>query len=68
MTMKPPVFIVGCPRSGTSYLYHLLLSLRASFYRHHGFEIAKQNGTGALWSLDLTQHTIASLEWIKVRS
>jgi hypothetical protein len=26
MVMKPPVFIVGCPRSGTSYLYHLLLS------------------------------------------
>jgi hypothetical protein len=26
MTIKPPVFIVGCPRSGTSYLYHLLLS------------------------------------------
>ena len=26
MDMKPPVFIVGCPRSGTSYLYHLLLS------------------------------------------
>lgn len=24
--MKPPVFIVGCPRSGTSYLYHLLIS------------------------------------------
>lgn len=24
--MKPPVFIVGCPRSGTSYFYHLLLS------------------------------------------
>jgi hypothetical protein len=24
--MKPPVFIVGCPRSGTSYLYHLFLS------------------------------------------
>src|ERR1700731_4735171 len=24
--MKPPVFIVGCPRSGTSSLYHLLLS------------------------------------------
>src|SRR5262249_50632449 len=24
--MKPPVFIVGCPRSGTTYLYHLLLS------------------------------------------
>jgi hypothetical protein len=26
VAMKPPVFIVGCPRSGTSYLYHLLLS------------------------------------------
>lgn len=24
--MKPPVFIVGCPRSGSSYVYHLLLS------------------------------------------
>ena len=24
--MRPPVFIVGCPRSGTSYLYHLFLS------------------------------------------
>jgi LPS sulfotransferase NodH len=26
MAMKAPVFIVGCPRSGTSFLYHLLLS------------------------------------------
>jgi hypothetical protein len=25
-TTKPPVFIVGCPRSGTSLLYHMLLS------------------------------------------
>jgi Sulfotransferase family len=24
--MKPPVFTVGCPRSGSSYVYHLLLS------------------------------------------
>ncbi|HKI25072.1 MAG TPA: sulfotransferase [Candidatus Sulfotelmatobacter sp.] len=24
--MKAPVFIVGCPRSGTSFLYHLLIS------------------------------------------
>ena len=24
--MRPPVFIIGCPRSGTSFLYHLLLS------------------------------------------
>ena len=26
MAMRAPVFIVGCPRSGTSFLYHLLLS------------------------------------------
>ena len=26
MGTKAPVFIVGCPRSGTSFLYHLLLS------------------------------------------
>jgi hypothetical protein len=26
MTINAPVFIVGCPRSGTSFLYHLLLS------------------------------------------
>src|SRR5579859_1591404 len=25
-TMKAPVFIVGCPRSGTSFLSHLLFS------------------------------------------
>ena len=26
MTLRPPVFIVGCPRSGTTLLYHELLS------------------------------------------
>jgi LPS sulfotransferase NodH len=26
VAMRPPVFIVGCPRSGTSFIYHLLLS------------------------------------------
>jgi hypothetical protein len=24
--MRPPVFILGCPRSGTSFLYHMLVS------------------------------------------
>jgi hypothetical protein len=33
-SMRPPVFIVGCPRSGTSYLYHLLLSA-GGFARFH---------------------------------
>ena len=32
--MRPPVFIVGCPRSGTSFLYHLLLSA-GGFTRFH---------------------------------
>lgn len=32
--MRPPVFIVGCPRSGTSFLYHLLLSA-GGFARFH---------------------------------
>ena len=36
------------------------------FYQQHGFELAKQNGEGSLWSLDLTQRKIASPEWIKV--
>jgi FkbH-like protein len=36
------------------------------FYQQHGFELAKQNGQGSLWSLDLTQRKIASPEWIKV--
>jgi len=32
--MKSPIFIVGCPRSGTSYLYHLFLSA-GGFARFH---------------------------------
>ena len=32
--MRQPVFIVGCPRSGTSFLYHLLLSA-GGFARFH---------------------------------
>jgi len=38
------------------------------FYCQHGFELAKQNGDGALWSLDLTRHKIASPEWVKVNT
>ena len=26
MQLKPPVFVIGCPRSGTTWLHHLLLS------------------------------------------
>ena len=36
------------------------------FYKQHGFEVAKQNGDGAFWSLDLTKQRIASPEWVKV--
>ena len=38
------------------------------FYRQHGFELAKQNGDGGLWPLDLTQHKITSPEWVKVNA
>jgi FkbH-like protein len=40
----------------------------SEFYRQHGFEIARQNGDGALWSLDLKQHKIESPPWIKIIS
>jgi FkbH-like protein len=36
------------------------------FYKQHGFEVANENGDGALWSLDLTKQRIASPEWVKV--
>ena len=38
------------------------------FYRQHGFELAKQNGQGSLWSLDLLQQEVASPEWVKVNT
>jgi FkbH-like protein len=40
----------------------------SEFYQQHGFEVAKQNGDGTLWSLDLTRRKIPSPEWVKVNT
>jgi len=36
------------------------------FYKQHGFDIARQNGDGALWVLDLTKQRITCPEWVTV--
>jgi FkbH-like protein len=36
------------------------------FYSQHGFALAKNNGTGSLWTFDLAQNTIAAPKWIKL--
>lgn len=38
------------------------------FYSQHGFQLQKQNGEGALWTLDLRQQTIAMPEWIRLKT
>ena len=38
----------------------------AAFYREHGFQLAREDGAGSLWSLDLSLRTVACPEWIKV--
>ncbi|MBV9341722.1 MAG: HAD family hydrolase [Acidobacteria bacterium] len=37
-----------------------------NFYPQHGFELAKQNGEGSLWSLDLTRQEVTFPAWVKV--
>jgi len=39
----------------------------AGFYRDHGFEEARRDESGTLWSLDLTLHQVGIPEWIEVR-
>ena len=38
----------------------------SEFYLKHGFELAKQNGQGSMWTFDLTRNRITAPEWIKV--
>ena len=40
----------------------------ADFYREHGFEAVEQNGSGALWRLDLRTKELRVPEWIELRS
>ena len=58
----------GCKRLAGWFLPTKKNAPAREFYRQHGFELAKRNGDGALWSLDLTQHKIASPEWVKVKA
>ncbi|MEO8595281.1 MAG: HAD-IIIC family phosphatase [Candidatus Solibacter sp.] len=39
----------------------------ADFYRTHGFQEARQEAEGTLWSLDLAQSEIPVPEWIQLR-
>ena len=56
----------GCKRLTGWFLPTKKNAPARDFYKQHGFEIATQNGEGALWSLDLTKQRIAPPEWVKV--
>jgi FkbH-like protein len=56
----------GCKRLEGWFLPTKKNAPARDFYKQHGFEIARQNGEGALWSLDLTKQQLASPEWVKV--
>ena len=38
------------------------------FYAQHGFQLVEENGEGSVWTLDLEHHTIATPEWIRVKT
>jgi FkbH-like protein len=38
------------------------------FYAQHGFDLVEEKGDGSVWSLSLPHHTIASPDWIKLKT
>ena len=38
------------------------------FYAQHGFQLVEENGDGSVWTLDLQHHTIATPEWIRLKT
>lgn len=40
----------------------------SEFYAQHGFEKQQENHDGSVWSLSLTQHTIAVPDWIRLKT
>jgi FkbH-like protein len=38
------------------------------FYPRHGFQLREENASGSLWTLDLQHHTIATPEWIRLKT
>ena len=56
----------GCKRLTGWFLPTKKNTPAREFYAQNGFELARQNGNGSLWTLDLTRQRMASPEWIKV--
>jgi FkbH-like protein len=38
------------------------------FYARHGFQLLEENRAGSMWTLDLPHHTIATPEWIQLKT
>ena len=38
------------------------------FYARHGFQLLEENHDGSVWALDLQHHTIATPEWIRIKT
>jgi FkbH-like protein len=38
------------------------------FYARHGFQVLEENSDGSVWTLDLQHHTIATPEWIRIKT
>ncbi len=38
------------------------------FYARHGFQVLEENSDGSVWTLDLQHHTIATPEWIRLKT
>jgi len=57
----------GCRRLAGWFLPTKKNAPARDFYCEHGFKMQKQNGEGCLWTLDLSQQTIATPEWIRLK-
>ncbi len=38
------------------------------FYAQHGFHLLENNSNGSIWTLDLQHHTIATPDWIRLKT
>jgi FkbH-like protein len=38
------------------------------FYSQHGFQLFQEDSSGSVWTLDLQHHTIATPEWIRLKT
>ena len=56
----------GCKRLVGWFLPTRKNAPARDFYPQHQFELVEQNGTGLLWSLDLTRQEVAFPKWVKL--